>query len=221
MSPYALVGIVVFFVLLFLSMIYVNKKEREAADHIRKGGTPRTFTERKAKFEQALVKDIIEMKEAPHLLTCPHGIVRYRLKIPPTLQLLSAFSGHDESEDYKKLDDTILKLLETDPNLDLTTYAAGLGIELIDFHRKGPLPSLPTSPRIFALKNIVLSYDVKDPAKSPEEIDQQLRLILDAHPSADLNALASDLGITIRNIQRRSDDEGFPPYDAPIGTKSP
>jgi hypothetical protein len=113
-----------------------------------------------------------------------------------------------------------LQLNTADPNLDLAKYAPDLGIELIDFHRKNALPAAPGSPRIFALKNIVLSYELKDPAKSPDEIEQQLRLILDAHPSADLNSLASDLGITIRNIQRKG-DEGFQPYDLPIGTKSP
>jgi len=135
--------------------------------------------------------------------------------------MLSALSEDDDSEQYKKMDATILKLLETDPNLDLAKYASGLGIELVDFHRVSALPAPPAPPRIFALKNIVLSYELKDSAKSHDEIEQQLRLILDAHPSADLNALASDLGITIRNIQRKGDDGGFQPYDLPIGTKSP
>jgi len=225
-------AIVVFAVLLFLWIVHLNKKDREAAEHVRKGGEPRNALEREAKFFQEL--ENVEI--APHILICPQGIIRYRRIIPPiariippALLFLAALSKdkhdapseakEDDSDDFKELDARILTLLEADPNLDLSKYATDLGIELVDFHRKNALPS-PAAPRIFTLKNIVLSYELKDPAKSPDEIEQQLRLILDAHPSADLNALASDLGITIRNIQRRG-DEGFQPYDLPIGTKSP
>jgi len=223
----AIVGFVVFIVLVGLWMRYDYKKDKEASEHLRKGGEPRNSRERKKKFMQGIFRDFVassvEAAETPHILTCSHGIIRYRPLMPASLKVLTStfLSEEERKESYDKVDAEILKLLENDPNLDLSKYASNLHIELVDFHRKNALPAPPpASPRIFALKNIVLSYDVVDPAKSPEEIDKQLRLILEAHPSADLNALAGDLGITIRNIQRKGGDDGFQTYDLPIGTKS-
>src|SRR5207245_8630030 len=72
-------GIVGFAVIILLVMAWIGyeyEKDREAAEHVRKGGEPRNSREREAKFLQNLQ----EREEAPHILTCSHGIIRYRPK---------------------------------------------------------------------------------------------------------------------------------------------
>src|SRR5690242_4465581 len=108
-------GFVLFASLLFLWTHHLNKKDRKAAEHIRKGGKPRTFTEHKAKFFRDLAKDVKEVEEPPHLLTCSHGIIRYRLKIPKSLKFIASFAKEEDTKQiYMEIDEEILKLLSTD-----------------------------------------------------------------------------------------------------------
>src|SRR5437667_1996002 len=51
-------GFVLFVSLMFLWMLHLNKKDREAAEHIRKGGEPRNFREHRDKFFHNVIKEL-------------------------------------------------------------------------------------------------------------------------------------------------------------------
>jgi hypothetical protein len=115
-------GFAAFIALLLFWNRYDNKKEREAVEHIKKGGEPRNFREYQVKLRRAFLRnvaeDLKEIKVTPHILTCPHGIIRYQPKIPKSLRFFSIFvKQEDLKEEYEKVDERILKLLEADLSL--------------------------------------------------------------------------------------------------------
>jgi hypothetical protein len=153
----------------------------------------------------------------------------------PTHRIELAFqmsSGHDNSNFLQRLIVAVKMALqqfnEDTLKLDIekavTRDVDELGIQVFRVHvlNKIPLPAhisaaKSSEQQIYTFQDLILSYRLNSPNVSVVEMEAKLSRILNAHPGADLYALAKDLGITINSVQRKTfvaeqseDDVEFP-----------